>query len=228
MQIMAILPFSFSQAKTKGLNPMNMLLSQIMLDKSFYEKKPIKLAKDLLGKTLIHETEDGAVGGVIVETEAYCGIDDPASHAANGPTPRSKIMFGEPGVSYIYFSYGMHNLFNVVANRDGVAGAVLVRALEPVIGIDLMKKWRNTPKLANLCSGPGKLAAALGITLKQNGISLLGKPLYIANRPFRRFEVQSSARIGISKAVERPWRFTIKDSQFVSVRPTEGRKLAVK
>lgn len=199
-----------------------------MFDFEFYEKPSLELAKSLLGKTLIHNTYEGTAGGVIVETEAYCGTNDPASHAANGPTPRSSIMFGKAGVSYVYFSYGMHSLFNVVADKDGVAGAVLVRAIEPTLGIDLMRARRKSDNLMNLCSGPGKLTTALGITLKENGMSLLDEPLYITKSRYERFEVQSSARVGISKAVDRPWRFTIKDNKFVSVKPTEGRRVAVK
>lgn len=199
-----------------------------MLGNDFYIQNSIELAKALLGKRLIHETPEGVAGGMIVETEAYCGKNDPASHAANGPTPRSRIMFGQPGVSYVYFSYGMHNLFNVVADIEGNAGAVLVRAIEPLTGIDLMKQRRSSNELRNLCSGPGKLTEALAITLKQNGLSLLESPLYITDGPDRPFKIQSSARIGISKAIERPWRFTIRGSEFVSKKPNEGRKVEAK
>lgn len=205
-----------------------MLLSLVsMLDKNFYEKTAIELARELLGKMLIHEAYSGTAGGIIVETEAYCGIDDPASHAANGPTPRSKIMFGPSGISYVYFSYGMHNLFNIVSDKFGIAGAVLVRAIEPKIGIELMKKRRKTDSVLNLCSGPGKLTTALSITLKENGLNLRQKPLCVTEGNLvPKYEICSSPRIGISKATEHPWRFFIKGSPFVSARNKERSQYA--
>lgn len=164
------------------------------------------MARDLLGKVLRHETRQGVSSGRIVEVEAYLGEDDPASHAHRGPTPRARVMFGDGGRAYVYLSYGNHHCMNVVTDRKGVAGAVLIRALEPLEGIPLMRQRRGREEAEDLCSGPGKLAQALGITLAQNELDLGDSPLtLLEGAPPER--ILTSSRIGISRAKERPFRF---------------------
>ena len=159
----------------------------------------------------------GESAGVIVETESY-HADDPACHAYGGPTPRSSVLFGPPAHAYVYLSYGIHSLLNFVAEPDGAAAAVLIRALEPVQGIEVMRERRGVEDLEDLCSGPGKLTEALGITLDLNGVSLLDGPIVPLGRadgiPVP--EVVTGPRIGISKATEHPWRFCVAASRFVS------------
>lgn len=158
------------------------------------------------------------MAGIIVETEAYRGVGDEASHASKGPTPRSRIMFGEAGKAYVYFIYGMHFMFNVVTGTEGTAGAVLVRALEPTIGLDIMRKRRLLSENGLLTNGPGKLTQALGITLEQNGAYLTAGPLGIWRVPTRvHLEIETTPRVGIVGSVANPWRFLIKGNRYVSV-----------
>lgn len=186
------------------------------LPKSFFEKSTIEIARGLLGCVLIHETSEGKVSGIIVETEAYLH-DDPASHSFNGRTKRNSPMFDHPGVAYIYFTYGMHFCFNVVTNKKGIGEAVLIRAVEPLEGIELMKKRRGISDVKNLCSGPAKLVKAFGITKKMNGESLLKGKLRIELPSKRRnFEIVSGKRVGISRGVELEHRFWIKGNEFTS------------
>src|SRR4030043_2169225 len=142
-------------------------ISNHILPRKFYGRDTSKVARDLLGKALVKYKGSEMVGGIIMETEAYYGPDDPASHAYNGKTPRSKIMFGKPGISYVYLCYGMYHLLNIVTENEGCPGAVLIRVLEPVWGIDTMKERRNLD--IRLTDGPGKLTIALGIDIKDNG-----------------------------------------------------------
>lgn len=187
------------------------------LKSEFFQASARKLAPQLLGKILVHRSGQGMTSGMIVEVEAYEGAHDLASHAARGETPRSKIMFGEAAVSYVYFTYGMHHCFNVVCDQVGVPGAVLIRALEPIEGIELMKKRRKKKELHELCSGPAKLCDAMGITLRQNGESLLGKNLFLNDgQSFKRSHIASGPRIGIRQSVDLAWRFWLKDNPHVS------------
>ncbi|HUC86717.1 MAG TPA: DNA-3-methyladenine glycosylase [Candidatus Saccharimonadales bacterium] len=185
-----------------------------MLPQSFYAQSALSLAARLLGCELIHESKEGTTTGLIVETEAY-HTEDPASHSFRGQTKRNAVMFGPPGYAYIYLSYGIHRCMNVVAGRDGVAEAVLIRALEPTGGIPLMEHRRSTTLIRNLCSGPGKLVQAMGIVAAQNGASLNSPRLYIRPRTAVP-PVMASPRIGISQAVEQPWRFFIAGNPHVT------------
>ena len=185
----------------------------------FYATDTVNVARLLLGHLLIHETKQGVASGRIVETEAYLR-DDPACHASRGKTQRNAVMFGPPGYAYIYLIYGMYHCFNVVTAPEGVGEAVLIRALEPVEGIELMQKRRGTRDLKNLCSGPGKLVLALGITPKQSGVSLYEGALRLAaparsKRPSVD-EIIVTPRIGINVAADAPLRFYLKGSIYAS------------
>ncbi|MFB0526699.1 MAG: DNA-3-methyladenine glycosylase [bacterium] len=195
------------------------------LSRKFYSRNTGIVAQELLGKTLVHKTDEGIISGKIIETEAYLGQKDPGSHAYRGITQRNKIMFGPAGKAYIYLVYGSHYCFNVVTEKDGVGGAVLVRALEPQEGIQLMKKHRRIDgPLARLTNGPGKLTKALGITGSMNGADLTGNKLFIMSRtgsrkkesPSKDFSIASTARIGIKKGRNLPYRYYIEGSKFVS------------
>jgi DNA-3-methyladenine glycosylase len=171
----------------------------------------------LLGCALKHTTPDGRTGGVIVETEGYLGPGDLASHARFGRTPRSRVLFGPPGRAYVYFIYGMHHMFNVVTETDGVAGAVLIRALEPLEGLHLMKKRRGRPDGSGLTNGPGRLCQAMAIGLQQNEVDLTGGPLGIWRREaLEDSQVEVTHRIGVIGSVEEPYRFAVKGNPFVS------------
>ena len=186
------------------------------LERTFYERLTIDVARDLLGQVLVSETPEGRTAGRIVETEAYLGADDPASHAARLRTGRVAAMWGEPGIAYVYRSYGIHAMLNVVTEPCGVTGAVLIRALEPLTGIDLMRIRRGLDEERLLCSGPGKLCQALAISLDLHGIDLVvSDRLWIApgESPSN---VSTSGRVGISRGQEHPWRFWITDSPHVS------------
>lgn len=188
----------------------------IIPDEHYFQQDAVTLAKDLIGYILLHD--DGAIrrSGVIVETEAYTD-DDPASHAYRGKTSRNKAMFEQGGVSYVYLIYGMYHCFNVVTGPKGSGEAVLIRALEPLEGILSMQETRGVRNLRNLCSGPGKLCQALGISTKQNGISLFDSELRIAIPDDSKiYSIETDCRIGISKASDRKWRFYAKNSQWVS------------
>jgi DNA-3-methyladenine glycosylase len=170
------------------------------------------VARSLVGATLL---VDG-VGGVIVETEAY-DREDPASHSFSGPTPRNQAMFGPPGRAYVYRSYGIHWCLNFVCREEGHGAGVLIRALQPTAGIALMQARRGTDDLRLLCSGPGKLGQALGITRELNGCRLDRTPFRVL-APAQPVEVIAGPRIGISKAMDVPWRFGLAGSRFVSAR----------
>lgn len=175
------------------------------------------MARELLGCVLAHDTPEGAAAGMIVETEGYMGEADMASHARFGRTNRSSVLFGPPGHAYVYFIYGMYYMFNVVAEREGVAGAVLVRALEPTEGLSLMAARRGKSDQRGLCNGPGRLCQALGITLEQNGRDLLGGPLGIwRGLGFGDEEVEATARVGVTGSREEPYRYLVKGNRYVS------------
>ena len=183
------------------------------LPRSFFARSVHDVAQDLIGCTVAH----GATAGVIVETESY-HVDDPACHAFGGPTPRSSVLFGPPAHVYVYLSYGIHQLLNFVCEPEGEAAAVLIRALEPTEGIEAMRSRRGVERIGDLCSGPGKLTEALGIGLDLNGVPLAGGPIDALPRTgdWETPEIVTGPRIGITKAVEHPWRFCAAGSPFVS------------
>lgn len=179
----------------------------------FFNRDAVSVARELIGCRLFCD----GVGGVIVETEGY-RQDDPACHAYDGPTARNKVLFGPPAQTYVYFSYGNHNLLNFVAEPEGQAAAVLIRAIEATEGIDQMMQRRSTDRLTELCSGPGKLSQALAITLEDNGRPLSNGRIEVRPRLKRWHKptVQSGPRIGISKARDLPWRFSAAGSPYMS------------
>jgi DNA-3-methyladenine glycosylase len=184
------------------------------LPRSFYQRPTIEVARDLLGKVLVH----GEAAGIIVETEAYLGGDDLAAHSARGITDRTRVIFGRPGHAYVYFIYGMYECLNLVAEPEGQAGCVLIRALEPVAGIDLMRQRRPAArKCEDLASGPGKLTLAMGITRAQNGADVTRGALTVREsvEP-RAIEIAVTPRVGITKCADWPLRFVIRGNRFVS------------
>ena len=175
------------------------------------------LARDLLGRILFYRAVDGLLAGRIVETEAYTGEADPASHAFRGRTARNGIMFGPAGHAYVYLSYGMHYCLNVVADRPGTAGAVLLRALEPLAGMNIMRAHGDHGPEHRLLSGPGKIGRGFGLTLHDNGRDFTRGPLGIASgTPPPARQIAVSRRVGISRAVELPYRFAVAGSRSVS------------
>jgi DNA-3-methyladenine glycosylase len=180
------------------------------LRRSFFDRSVHGIAPELIGATLL---VDG-VGGIIVEVEAYHHTD-PAAHSYRGPTPRNAVMFGPPGVAYVYRSYGIHWCLNFVCEKEGSASAVLIRALEPTQGIGLMRRRRGLADERALCSGPGKLCDALGVTDRHNGLPLDRAPFELRARRAKP-DIVVGPRIGISKAVEHPWRYGLKGSRFLS------------
>jgi DNA-3-methyladenine glycosylase len=180
------------------------------LKRRFFARSVHAVAPDLIGATLL---VDG-VGGVIVEVEAYHHTE-PAAHSFNGPTPRNLVMFGPPGFAYVYRSYGIHWCVNFVCEKTGSASAVLIRALEPTHGIPAMRRRRGLHDERSLCSGPGKLTEALGITHAHNGLALDAPPIALQARGGT-VEVVSGVRIGLTKAVDLPWRYGLKGSKFLS------------
>lgn len=184
----------------------------------FYKKDTVEVARSLLGTILVHYSPAGLTSGLIVETEAYLSRDDPACHAARGRTKRNAAMFGPPGRAYVYFIYGNHYCFNVVTGREGMGEAVLVRALEPVKGLALMRERRGSgQKDKNLTSGPGKLCQAMGINRKHDGSSLLEHPLFIvAGNPVQDEMIGVSSRIGISRGQDRLLRYFVRGNPFLS------------
>jgi len=175
-----------------------------------FTRNSSEVARRLIGMTLLV----GGVGGIIVETEAYDG-EDPASHSFSGPTPRNAVMFGPPGRAYIYLSYGIHWCLNFVCREAGHGAGVLIRALEPTTGVSLMIKRRRQPDPRLLCAGPGRLGQALAITHELNG-KCLDVPPFSLTAGSVRGRVVCGPRIGISKAVDRPWRFGLAGSRYVS------------
>ena len=185
-----------------------------VLPRAFYERPTVDVARDLLGKWIVHRE----TAGKIVEVEAYLGEGDLAAHSAAGLTPRTRVIFGPPGHAYVYLSYGMHECLNIVAEPPGAAGCVLIRALEPVAGLDVMRARRPAARSdRELTSGPGKLTQALGITRAHYGADLTKGDLVVCE-PLRSalVKIDVSPRIGITKAAELPLRFTIRGNPFVS------------
>ncbi len=194
------------------------------LNRNFYLNDVLQVARNLLGKILVREINGQILSGRIVEVEAYDGSVDEASHSFKGKTKRNEVMFGPKGYLYVYFTYGMYFCCNVVTGKDDSAGrAVLIRAIEPLNGIEQMAEFRfrkrniSNKELLNLSNGPGKVCLAMNITKSENGIDLLGDSVYILNEkiiPDEKIEI--TKRIGISKSAELPWRFYIKNNPFVS------------
>ncbi len=185
-----------------------------ILPRAFYERPTIEVARQLLGKILAH----GPAAGVIVETEAYLGGDDLAAHSSRGITDRTRVIFGPPGHAYVYFIYGMYECLNLVAEPAGTPGCVLIRALEPIAGIELMAARRaGARNMANFASGPGKLTLAMGITRAHNGADVTRGPLVVRTwRDEPALEVEVTPRIGIRHCSDWPLRFVIKGNPFVS------------
>ncbi|TLX99426.1 MAG: DNA-3-methyladenine glycosylase, partial [Thaumarchaeota archaeon] len=173
------------------------------LPRSFFEDYTPSVAKRLLGQLLVRRIGRRFLSGMLVEVEAYRGRDDPASHAFRGETPRNRVMFGEVGKAYVYFTYGFHHCLCVKTERKGVPGAILVRALEPLEGIELMKKNRGKEELTELASGPGKLTQALKIDRRLNGEDLvLSERLFLARGKDAALEIRDSSRIGVDRGLE--------------------------
>jgi DNA-3-methyladenine glycosylase len=189
----------------------------VVLKRSFYARPTLDVARDLIGKVLVHDTRSGATSGVIVEVEAYIGETDPACHAAPGPTARNAPLYGRPGFAYVYLNYGIHYLVNAVTEPKGSPAAVLIRALEPKDGIALMRRRRAAHVAErDLCRGPGNLTRALGITLRQNRFDLTRGPLRIEDQRERPRPLAWTRRIGINVGVEQEWRVSATDSTSVS------------
>jgi DNA-3-methyladenine glycosylase len=191
----------------------------LKLSRSFYEQSTIDVAKQLLGKLLIHRHADAMLVGRIVETEAYLGPHDLACHAAKGRTKRTEVMFGAAGHAYVYFIYGFYNMLNLVTEAKDYPAAVLIRAVEPVRGIELMKQNRKNQQLGNLASGPGKLCQAFAIDRSLNGQDVCGRILYLEDRGEPTPKFDATPRIGVDYAGEwkaKPLRFVVRDSKFVS------------
>ncbi len=187
--------------------------------RSFYERGTLDVARELLGKYLVRRHQLGTTTGRIVETEAYVGPEDKACHASRGRTPRTEVMFGEAGHAYVYFIYGFHYMLNIVTEPEGFPAAVLIRAVEPVRGLSLMKKRRATDKPHNLASGPGKLCQAFAIDRTLNGGDLCGNILYISDAREPPPKILATPRIGVDYAGKwklKPFRFLIGGNAFIS------------
>lgn len=197
------------------------------LRQSFYAGPTLTVAEALLGKVLVHRTPAGTASGRIVEVEAYIGEDDPACHAAPGPTARNEPLYGPPGIAYVYLNYGMHYLVNAVTEPAGSPAAVLLRALEPLEGLDLMRRrralgGRQAPSDDDLCRGPGNLTRALGITLAQNRMRLYDSELLIQDRGEVPKAIVWTTRIGLTVGVDHQWRAYVVGSTAVSGRRTKN------
>lgn len=199
----------------------------MILQQAFYDRPTLDVARDLIGKVLVHRTPDGVTAGAIVEVEAYIGEADPACHAAPGPTSRNAPLYGTPGHAYVYINYGLHHLVNAVTEAEGSPAAVLIRALAPTDGLPLMQerrarlRWRAgkapVPD-AMLCRGPGNLTAAMGITDRHNRVRLYQPPLTIEDRGLDLGPVTWGPRIGITKGTEHHWRCWVAGNPSVSKR----------
>ena len=185
-----------------------------MLPRAFYARGTVEVARECLGKVIVH----GATAGRIVEVEAYLGLDDLAAHSSRGITERTKVLYGPPGHAYVYFIYGMYDCLNFVAEPDGTPGGILIRALEPLSGLAVMQRRRpKSHRVEDLASGPGRLALAMGITRKLNAADLVEGPLTVRRlHDEPPFEIATGPRIGITRCADLPLRFCIKGSRFVS------------
>ncbi len=204
------------------------------LGREFYLRSGLEVARDLIGKQLVRRSPEGVTKGIIVETEAYMGPSDPAAHSYKRRTRRTNVQYGPGGFAYVYFIYGMHVCMNIVSNQAEVPEVVLLRALEPVEGMELMAARRKREKLQDLCSGPGKLCQAMGITMDDYGADLCGEEFYVEDIGTPVSGIVEAKRINVDyagEAADWPWRFLLADSEFVSVpaapktkRPAKGRK----
>ena len=209
-------------SRSGGAGARSLLRDRPVLPREFYARPTLEVARELIGKVLVHDTPAGTAAGVIVETEAYIGEDDPACHASFGRTARSEPLFGPPGFAYVYLNYGIHCLMNAVTEADGYPGAVLIRALQPLDGLELMRK-RRAPDGRDiddhaLCRGPGNLTKALGITITDNRLDLTTSKLAIEDRSISVGRIATGPRIGIRVAIERPWRYWVEGHRSVSGR----------
>mgnify|MGYP001158231417 FL=1 len=181
------------------------------LPRKFYMRNTIPVAKDLLGKTLVRRIGKQTLVGIITETEAYMGKNDPASHAARKKTERNKVMFGQVGRSYVYFTYGMHYCLNVVAKKEeDESGAILIRSIQPQQGIKIMIKNRKTNVISNLSNGPGKLTQAMKITTKQYNVDLTRNSTLFISDGIKPTKILAKPRIGIKVGIDKPWNFSFK------------------
>jgi DNA-3-methyladenine glycosylase len=206
------------------------------LPRSFYARPTLDVARDLIGKVLVHRRRGVSTGGIIVEVEAYIGESDPACHAAPGPTRRNAPLYGAPGHAYVYLNYGIHSLVNIVTEAPGLPAAVLIRALDPLDGIDVMRRRRASRKKGDragrrvgalaqheLCRGPGNLTRAMGISLRDNNADLVGDRLFVEDRGFPPGPLTWGRRIGIKVGTERPWRAHVAGHAAVSIGPRATR-----
>jgi DNA-3-methyladenine glycosylase len=202
----------------------------VTLPRRFYDRPSLDVARDLLGKVLVHNRRGAVTSGVIVEVEAYIGEDDPACHAAPGRTRRNAPLYGPPGFAYVYLNYGIHSMMNVVSEAEGSPAAILIRALDPLDGVPIMRRRRSRPMKGRrpsadvdlnahaLCRGPGNLTMAMGITLAENHVDLLGDRLYIEDRGIRVAKPVWGPRVGIKVGTESPWRAAVRAHPAVSGR----------
>jgi DNA-3-methyladenine glycosylase len=189
----------------------------VRLPRAFYDRATLDVARDLIGKVLVHNRRGVRTSGVIVEAEAYIGEGDPACHAAPGPTPRNAPLYGDPGYAYVYLNYGIHSLVNVVTEKRRSPAAILIRALDPLEGLPVMRRRRpRGVETQALCRGPGNLTQAMGITLAENRVDLLGDRLYVEEHGIRPGPLLWGPRIGIRVGTDRPWRVVLAGHPAVS------------
>jgi DNA-3-methyladenine glycosylase len=191
------------------------------LQRAFYARPTLRVAQALIGKVLVHRTPVGTTAGAIIEVEAYIGEDDPACHAASGPTPRNAPLYGRPGIAYVYLNYGLHYLVNAVTEDESRPAAVLIRALEPVEGLGIMRRRRRSSSgrpvpVTSLCRGPGNLSQALGISLAENRLDLTASRLRIEDRGIRAGAIVWGPRVGIRVGVDKAWRAWVEGHPGVS------------
>jgi DNA-3-methyladenine glycosylase len=198
------------------MEPGGSKVPMLVLSRAFYERPTVEVARELVGKILSH----GACAGRIVETEAYLGRNDLAAHASRGETERTRVIFGPPGHAYVYLIYGVHECLNLVAEPEGTPGCVLIRALEPIAGLSAMRRRRpGVRRIEELCSGPGKLTRAMGITRRHYGVDVTRGPLTVADDGARP-EIAVTTRIGIRRCADWPLRFLARGSAFASAPET--------
>ena len=202
---------------------MNTTINKTKLNKNFYKRELLTVAKELLGKVLVKKSGNKILAGRIVEVEAYNGETDAAAHTYKGKTKRNEVMFNDGGFLYVYFTYGAHHCCNVVTGIDGKGTAVLIRAVEPVAGLETMilnrfkRELLNDKEIFNLTSGPGKVCSAFGINKNHSGIDLTGDKIYLVKAKLKKHEqIGVSRRIGITRSVDLPWRFFIKGNPYLS------------
>ena len=186
------------------------------LPRSFYGRPTLEVARDLLGQVIVFCSPEERLSARIVEVEAYIGQDDPACHAARGLTERNRVMFDRPGLSYIYFIYGMYHCFNIVTEREGFPAAVLRRAAEPIDGIESMRERSPQSKVEHILSGPGKFCRSFGLTLDHSGMDLTGNTLYLTSGKGKPGRIVTTTRIGIKTGTELSYRFYLAESEAVS------------